>query len=943
VLSVFAGILYSNEILFQGFIDGMVYALVAIGLVLIYKATGVINFAQGAIGTFGGFVMGMVMVNYGLPYWLAAILAIAASAAVSTVTELLIVRRLFTRPRLLLFVATLGVAQLVALLQIWLPTIDVRVDYPTPLKGLWKIDGVNILLRGEQVTVLIVVPALVILLAYLLQRTRFGLAVRSAADNPGAAQLAGLSIKSVSTQVWFIAGVLSGISTLLIGPIQKLDAGGIGTSLGPELLLFSLTAAMFGQLESFPRALGGGLVVGVVNRLVLANKSRGFLGEWGIGDGSNLLAIFLILLILMLFMTRGARSSEQSWVLTPRLRSAHKDLVQYPLYRWISTAGMVILALAIILLPQIVDKPSRLIAFSSVLVVMLVVLSAVVLTGWAGQLSLGQYAFVGVGGLMTSYYCASLNYFAALGIGMLWGAGVALVIGIPALRLRGLYLGIATLGFALVAGRWIMSIDRLNTNPAGGSKVKPPVILGRYDLKSDKEAYYYLCVVAVAVVIYLLWRMRKSGIGRTLIAVRDNEVTASAYTISPTRAKLIAFAVSGAIGALAGGLLVPATGSLRALAFQPDKSLLVMSIAVVGGISSITGAVLGTVFLVGIPTVFESSAQVRLFSSGLGMLVVLMYFPGGLISLLHNARDTLLTWMARKTNWSPPHKGQSTAIWSRGDDVGKFGNLPSNVPALTTSNVSVRFGGRLAVTDVSINVQQGEIVGLIGTNGAGKTTLMNAISGFVPADGEIEVYGSAIQKRASHVRSRNGIGRAFQNAKLFGSLTVRETIMTALESRERSLLIPSMLGVPPSPFAERRKRKQAEEIIHYLGLGRYADQLISELSTGTRRIVELGSLIALDTQLMLLDEPTAGVAQKETEAFGPLIHAIRKELGSSILLIEHDMPMVMSISDRIYCLESGSVIAEGTPDEVRNDPGVIASYLGTDERAIQRSGEGSST
>ncbi|HJM97005.1 MAG: branched-chain amino acid ABC transporter permease/ATP-binding protein [Acidimicrobiales bacterium] len=943
MLSVFAGILYSNEILFQGFIDGMVYALVAIGLVLIYKATGVINFAQGAIGTFGGFVMGMVMVNYGLPYWLAAILAIAASAAVSTVTELLIVRRLFTRPRLLLFVATLGVAQLVALLQIWLPTIDVRVDYPTPLKGLWKIDGVNILLRGEQVTVLIVVPALVILLAYLLQRTRFGLAVRSAADNPGAAQLAGLSIKSVSTQVWFIAGVLSGISTLLIGPIQKLDAGGIGTSLGPELLLFSLTAAMFGQLESFPRALGGGLVVGVVNRLVLANKSRGFLGEWGIGDGSNLLAIFLILLILMLFMTRGARSSEQSWVLTPRLRSAHKDLVQYPLYRWISTAGMVILALAIILLPQIVDKPSRLIAFSSVLVVMLVVLSAVVLTGWAGQLSLGQYAFVGVGGLMTSYYCASLNYFAALGIGMLWGAGVALVIGIPALRLRGLYLGIATLGFALVAGRWIMSIDRLNTNPAGGSKVKPPVILGRYDLKSDKEAYYYLCVVAVAVVIYLLWRMRKSGIGRTLIAVRDNEVTASAYTISPTRAKLIAFAVSGAIGALAGGLLVPATGSLRALAFQPDKSLLVMSIAVVGGISSITGAVLGTVFLVGIPTVFESSAQVRLFSSGLGMLVVLMYFPGGLISLLHNARDTLLTWMARKTNWSPPHKGQSTAIWSRGDDVGKFGNLPSNVPALTTSNVSVRFGGRLAVTDVSINVQQGEIVGLIGTNGAGKTTLMNAISGFVPADGEIEVYGSAIQKRASHVRSRNGIGRAFQNAKLFGSLTVRETIMTALESRERSLLIPSMLGVPPSPFAERRKRKQAEEIIHYLGLGRYADQLISELSTGTRRIVELGSLIALDTQLMLLDEPTAGVAQKETEAFGPLIHAIRKELGSSILLIEHDMPMVMSISDRIYCLESGSVIAEGTPDEVRNDPGVIASYLGTDERAIQRSGEGSST
>ena len=937
MVSLFAGVIYSNEILFQGFIDGLIYALIAIGLVLIYKATGVINFAQGAIGTFGGFVMGMLMVNYDLPYWLAAIIAISAAAGISTVTELLVVRRLFTKPRLLLFVATLGVAQLVALVQVWLPTVDERVEYPTPINGLWKFDSLNILLRGEQVTVLIVVPILVIVLGYLLQRTRFGLAVRSAADNPGAAQLAGLSIRAVSTQVWLIAGVLAGVSTLLIGPVQQLDAGGIGSSLGPELLLFSLTAAMFGQLQSFPRALGGGIVIGIVNRLVLANKGKGFLADWGIGNGSNLLAIFLILLILMLFIARGSRTSEQSWVLTPRLRSAHKDLVQYPAYKWVSRLGMVVLALAFIGLPWVIDKPSRLIAFAGVMVVMLIVLSAVVLTGWAGQLSLGQYAFAGVGAFMTAYYSASLNYFLALGIGVLWGILVALVVGIPALRIKGLYLGIATLGFSLVAGRWILSIDRLNTNAAGGAKVKPPVLFGRYDLRTDKEAYYYLCVAAVAVVIYLLWRMRHSGIGRTLIAVRDNEMTASAYTISPTRAKLIAFAVSGGIGALAGGLLVPATGSLRSLAFQPSESLLVMSIAVVGGISSITGGVLGTVFLVGVPTVFESSAQVRLFSSGLGMLVVLMYFPGGLISLLHNARDTMLTWLATRSDWSPPYKGQSNAIWKRNEEKEERN---SDIPALTTSDVSVRFGGRLAVASVSINVQQGEIVGLIGTNGAGKTTLMNAISGFVPSDGDVTLYGSSIHGSSSHIRARNGIGRAFQNAKLFGSLTARETIMTALEARERSLLLPSMLGVPPSPFVERRKKSEAEEIIHYLGLGRYADQLISELSTGTRRIVELGALIALNTQLMLLDEPTAGVAQKETEAFGPLIHAIRKELGSSILLIEHDMPMVMSISDRIYCLESGSVIAEGTPDEVRNDPGVIASYLGTDERAIQRSGDG---
>ena len=761
--------------------------------------------------------------------------------------------------------------------------------------------------------------------------------MRSAADNPDAAQLAGISIRAVSTQVWFIAGVLAGVSTLLIGPVQSLDAAGIGSGLGPELLLFALTAAMFGRMQSFPRALWGGLVVGIVNRFVLTNKDKGFMGDWEIGLGANLLAILIILLLLMLFVGRTAAASDEAWVLTPRLRSAHEDLVKHPAYRGMSIAGMALLGLAIVSLPWFVDTPSRLISFAGVITTMIVVLSAVVLTGWAGQLSLGQFAFAAIGAYMTAYYAVELNYFLALFLGVLWGVGAAIVIGLPALRLRGLYLGVATLAFALVVSRWMLGIGRLNNNPVGGAKVDVPVIFGRYELRTDKQAYYYLCVAALAVVVLILWRLRRSGVGRTLIAVRDNELTAAAYTISPTKAKLTAFAVSGGVGALAGGLMVPGDGSVFPIEFPIDESLAIMSIAVVGGISSLTGAILGTVVLVGIPTVFESSSQVRLFSSGLGMLIVLMYFPGGLISLVHNGRDAFLTWMANRSGWTPPARGQQGAVSSL-SDRDRDREKDTGVPALVASNIKVAFGGRLAVAGASITVEQGEIVGLIGTNGAGKTTLMNAVSGFVPSEGKVALFGQQLEGDASHVRARLGLGRAFQNAKLFGSLTVRETIMTALEARERSLLFPSMLALPPSPGAERRKRSQADEIIHYLGLGRYADQLISELSTGTRRIVELGALIALDTRLMLLDEPTAGVAQKETEAFGPLIHAIKDELGSSILVIEHDMPMVMSISDRIYCLESGDVIAEGDPDSVRNNPAVIASYLGTDERAIQRSG-----
>ncbi len=188
-----------------------------------------------------------------------------------------------------------------------------------------------------------------------------------------------------------------------------------------------------------------------------------------------------------------------------------------------------------------------------------------------------------------------------------------------------------------------------------------------------------------------------------------------------------------------------------------------------------------------------------------------------------------------------------------------------------------------------------------------------------------------------------GLGRGFQAAKLYPELTVRETLMVSLEARGRSWLVPSMLHVPPSPTAERRKKAEADDIIDFLGLGIYADNYVSGLSTGTRRVVELGSLLGVDAQVLLLDEPTGGVAQKETEAFGPLIRRIQRELAASVVVIEHDMPLVMSISDRVYCLEAGAVIAEGSPEAVREDPQVIASYLGTDDRAIQRSEQGLTT
>ena len=690
-------------------------------------------------------------------------------------------------------------------------------------------------------------------------------------------------------------------------------------------------------MRSFGWTVIGGIIVGIVNMLFV---TWGQIGE--VPQGSNVLAIFLILLLLILFNGKSSGMSADEWQLTTKLKAANEDLRKHPLYRASTIIGIGLLVGGALLLPQLFDKPTDWLRYSEILIWIIAALSVTVLTGWAGQLSLGQFGFVAIGGYFTVKFSGGMPVPLAILVGVGFGALAALIIGVPALRIKGLFLAVITLGFGLMVRNWLIfnsalsgdgAIAKLQVNRAKGYK------LLFWEVKGNNfHGVYWFCLVVAVIAILLVWQIRRTGVGRSIIAVRDNELTAAAYTVSPTAKKIIAFAVSGGLAALAGGLLPLISAQLELSPnggwFDVEQSLRVVAVAVVGGIASITGAILGVIVIVALPILFDGTPQVKLFASSIGMLVVLLYFPGGLISIIHAGRDMLLGWLAKRTNWEPKRNTQTGSVSSLASV--KTHDENSAMP-LVVNDVTVRFGGRVAVDKASITVKPGEIVGLIGTNGAGKSTLMNAISGFVPSTGSIEIFGTEAHDRSAPRRSRLGIGRAFQNARLFASLSVRETLMVALEAREKSLLVPSMLSLPPSPQREKRKRKQANEIIGYLGLTRYADALMGELSTGTRRIVELGALLALDSELLLLDEPTAGVAQKETEAFGPLIESIRKELGASILIIEHDMPMVMAISDRIYCLEAGCVIAEGEPSAIRTNPAVIASYLGTDERAIARS------
>jgi ABC-type branched-subunit amino acid transport system permease subunit/ABC-type branched-subunit amino acid transport system ATPase component len=924
-----------------GIVKGLTYAALAAGFVLIYRSTGVLNFAHAETGAMGVALFVLLLVRYDLNWWLAYLIAVAVGALIGMVVELTIVRRLFVAPRLVLLIATIGVAQLLQAIKINLPQVTSPGPIPLPFEKVFGNPKTSALvLRPREYVVIILVPILILSLAVFLNRTRFGLAVRATASNPDTARIYGTSPKNTSTIVWTISGALAVATAVLFAPFQISNAAQAGTAaLAAPLLLRAVAVGLIARMKSLPMVLVAGVGVGVLEQAVVSNVES---TNRSVVD----LYLFIAVLIVVLFVRKG-RTEEASWSLSPRQMPVPERLKAVGWVRRLNLIGFVALFAVFAALGLLLSSNSSLFTWTSILIVALVGLSLSLLTGWGGQLSLGQFAFVGLGAMSMVALTQgneipiinrgfTLNWWLALVFTILIGVAVAVVIGLPSLRVKGLFLAVATLAFAVAAANWILTQDVFTGGGTTTKAIGKPT-LGPIDFNESRRAFYWLCLFMLAVVAALVAQLRRTGIGRSIIAVRENEDAASANTVLPARAKLIAFALSGGIAALAGALFATQQSSIQpSQAFGSEQSIRMVAIAIIGGLGSVAGPILGSLWVQGVPALWGSSPPdlVVLLTSSIGLLLLLMYFPGGLQQLVYAARSALLKAAEKR---APEVTSRPIAAASVPARVREKPTLAADQPALLANLVSVTFGGNRAVRDVTFHVMPGELVGLIGTNGAGKSTLLNAVSGFVPSVGRIEVMGTEVNDFPAHRRHRLGLGRGFQAAKLYPELTVRETLMVSLEARERSQLIPSMLALPQSIRAERTKRAQADEIISFLGLGAFADSTVTGLSTGTRRVVELGCLVAVDAHVLLLDEPTGGVAQKETEAFGPLIKRIQRELDAAVVVIEHDMPLVMSISDRVYCLEAGSVIAEGTPDEVRHNPLVIASYLGTDDRAINRS------
>ena len=467
----------TRQIVFTGAVTGLTYGVMAVGLVLIFRSSRVVNIAHAEIGAFGAALLALLAVKWDVPYVVALLAGLAAGALLGAVIELTVVRRLAASARVILFVATMGAAQVVFLISVSLPRVATVADFPAPFENRWELLGIRI--RADHLLVLIVVPIVTIALAWFLERTKYGTAIRASADNADAARMSAISTKKMSAIVWTLAGLLSAITAVLVAPLKGGGTAIEAAALGPGLLLRALAAALVARMRSLPVALGAGAVIGVAEAVTLWN----YFDQPGLIDA----ALFVVVLVAVLSFVRREAGDDraQSMSFAPRTRPVPPQLQAFWWVRRLPQIVVTVALLVAVVLPFVVTRPSRHFLYSTMLLLAIVGMSLTLLTGWAGQLSLGQFAFAGVGAFVTTALVRGLefqwwvldveipvvSFEWALVLAAVVCLVVALIVGLPALRVRGLFLAITTLAFAVMAENWLFERDVLT---GGDSIVRLP-------------------------------------------------------------------------------------------------------------------------------------------------------------------------------------------------------------------------------------------------------------------------------------------------------------------------------------------------------------------------------------------------------------------------------------------------------------------------------------
>ena len=564
-----------------------------------------------------------------------------------------------------------------------------------------------------------------------------------------------------------------------------------------------------------------------------------------------------------------------------------------------------------------------------------VALSLNLLMGYAGQISLGQAALFGVGAF-TSSLVTTRGFHLHMIFGVIAGGMVtgffAFLLGLPALRLRGLYLAIITVAFGVVMENSLLRWRPLTGGSAGVQLFRPRI----FGFELAEQGDYLVLVLLVFLGIWLLdVNVVRTKLGRAFKALKEDEAVAQAFGIDVSRYKLLAFVLSGVMAGVAGSMFGHLTGIVNNEAFPYRMSLSLVVMVVVGGLGSRVWVTVAAIFFTLLQRFFALEA-LRFFKGwelvlGGALLVFTMARnPGGLAGGFREAREKREIKLARAGT-----EGKEDEVMPKLPSLPRPTGLPERPhvgaggSVLEVKDITVTFGGLVAVDGVSLKVPQGQIVGLIGPNGAGKTTTFNCISGFIrPDGGRVEFLGNEIQSLPPHERVRLGIGRTFQLIGLAKELTVKENFLLAQHVVANYGTLPALGFLRSVQTVESELEARSLQAIGALGFERFTDTPVRHLSHGQKRLVELGCALVTAPELLLLDEPSAGMAPGAVENLATRLRDIRDELGRTVLLVEHNIPLVLDVCDYIYVLNFGQVLAHGTTEEIASHPEVIAAYFG---------------
>jgi ABC-type branched-subunit amino acid transport system ATPase component/branched-subunit amino acid ABC-type transport system permease component len=931
----------------DGLASGSIIALMGLGVVVIYRSTRVLTFAQGALASLSAYIFFQMFAVWGWPVGIALVLAIVASAGAGIVSERLAINPLRRSDPMTRTIATLGLvlATQVLMRSIWGGS---EQFLPPVVRGSITLGGETI---GAQTVLIVVVTfGIAIGVAFWFRRSLTGLALSAMADEPTSARLLGVAPDKVSLLTWALAAALGAMAGILATPLLVLNPWQM-----TFIMVFSYAAALIGGFVSLPLTVAGGLLIGVVRSTV-----TGYVTVAGLSETLGYIAVFAVLLVsrgrgrhLVELLREGSdrspTASIRSW---PALLVGRIPSLSLP--EWIRRRDAVLsrgdrivlgasIGTAVMVVPALAGDFWTFVATLGV-VYALLGMSLAILTGWSGQLNL-HVAALGLG--WGAYAAFALSTRGVSPMASVLAAGIvtvpfSILVGAVALRFRGLELAVATLALGLTferlafrnLGEWLTQRTE-GTTPFQSSFVpmgRPR--LGGLTLADDYSFYLFALGVATVLVI-VAWNLSRHSTRRALVAIREREVAAEVAGIPTLRYRIFAFSGSIAVAATAGALFASLKLGITPDSFGLDLSFLILAAVVIGGMRSIAGGILGGLLAAFLPELVRFG-PLRIFGGerlfllfAVGLVLTLVFRPQGLIGPPSARRMTTGRAMQSRTALD----GAATVVRTDQPPGHRAYRAPLDRhtgPAVIRANdVKVRFGGVQALAGVDLWIPEGEICALIGPNGAGKSTLFNCLSGVVTPDaGRVYLHGDDITDMPPHRRAARGLGRTFQTVEAFGGLTILENLMLGGHLLRRVGAVAEGLGLPVARESERFLAEKARRILRTLDMEHLEDADPYELAFGHLRRLEIGLTLMRDPTMLLLDEPSAGLNPSESSELARLIGRLRDDRGLSVLLVEHDMDVVGEIAEWVYVLDFGEMIATGSPNQIRHDPLVVSRYLG---------------